>query len=323
MTALQLFEKLKAGDKAALAKAITLAESRNPKHRADAAILVSEAMRLQTDTVRVGITGVPGVGKSTFIDTFGSWLVQEKGKKVCVLAIDPSSSRSHGSILADKTRMEQLSALPDVFIRPTAAGSVLGGIGGNTLETVLLCEAAGYNYILVETVGVGQNEYLADNVVDCLMLLVLANAGDEIQGIKRGIMELADIVVLNKADISDSKQYAGAMGDLMNAVKLLPKRYPGWTPEVLKNGLNDHSNALKIFDCIASFISFQKQNQNFDSKRSTQLNQWFEGFLRQKLETAFFNNPAVIDALSQVDNIKFQNPDALADKLIEDWRKQG
>lgn len=319
-----LFEKLVSGNKTALARAITLVESQNPAHRKEAAALVAGAIQAKRDSVRIGITGVPGVGKSTFIDAFGSWLVTQKGKKVCVLAIDPSSSLSHGSILADKTRMETLSSLPDVFIRPTPAGTNLGGIGGNTMETILLCEAAGYNYILVETVGVGQNEYLADQVVDCLVLLLLANAGDEMQGIKRGIMELADLIILNKADNFDPKQLNAAKGELISAVQLLPQRYTGWMPPVLQHGLNAASNAAGIYESIESFIRFQKAHGHFSKKRDEQIRQWFLSYLKHKLETEFFGNDAVkreieSDIRSRI--VETDSFEKLAEDIITRWRK--
>jgi len=321
----ELFKQLVSGDRAALARAITYIESTNPNHAIIAGELVKKALHINQPSVRIGITGVPGVGKSTFINSFGAWLVTQQNKKVCVLAIDPSSNKSHGSILGDKTRMENLSSLDNVFVRPTPAGGNLGGIALKTRETILLCEAAGYDTILVETVGVGQNEYVADGVVDCLLLLLLPNAGDELQGIKRGIMELADIVVLNKADITDQSILNQAQRDLANALHYLPNKFANWNPPVLKNSMNNDQNSSEIWKNICLFMDFQMANSNFYTKRNDQKKEWLTDAIRQKLESLFFNDPAVNHAI-QIALQKWikgdESPNEIAERLILQWKKE-
>ena len=321
----QLFDSLISGDRLALAKAITLIESQNPDHQKQADELVQKALKFGKSSLRIGITGIPGVGKSTFIDSFGSWLVTEKQRKVCVLAIDPSSQKNHGSILGDKTRMEQLSMMENVFIRPSPTSGNLGGIARKTRETILLCEAAGYDITLLETVGVGQSEYVADSVVDCLMLLLLPNAGDELQGIKRGIMELADLVVLNKADITEKSILNQAISDVTNAIHFLPNKFEGWNPEVLKNALGNKDDASKVWEQIEKFISFQKSKGYFDSKRIAQKTEWLNEAIKEKLETAFFNDTQIKKAIK--DSMKGwvigeKSLDEIANLLIDGWRNK-
>lgn len=319
----QLFDKLISGDRLALAKAITIVESQNPDHQKQADELIQLALKLNKSSLRIGITGVPGVGKSTFINGFGSWLVNEKQKKVCVLAIDPSSQKNHGSILGDKTRMENLSMMDNVFIRPSPTGGNLGGVARKTRETILLCEAAGYDTTLIETVGVGQSEYVADSVVDCLILLLLPNAGDELQGIKRGIMELADLVVLNKADITEKAILNQAIMDVTNAVHFLPNKFEGWNPPVLKNSMENMEDASKIWEQIEGFITFQKSNGYYDSKRITQKTEWLNEAVKEKLESAFFSDLQIKEAIqnSMKDWVSGQKSlDEIAGKLIDKWR---
>lgn len=320
----QLFDKLVSGDRLALAKAITIVESQNPEHQKQADGLVQLALKLNKSSLRIGITGVPGVGKSTFINSFGSWLVNEKQRKVCVLAIDPSSQKNHGSILGDKTRMETLSMMDNVFIRPSPTGGNLGGVARKTRETILLCEAAGYDTTLVETVGVGQSEYVADSVVDCLLLLLLPNAGDELQGIKRGIMELADVVILNKADITEKAILNQALTDVTNAVPFLPNKFEGWNPPVLKNSMENKDDASRIWEQIENFISFQKMKGYYDAKRIAQKTEWLNEAIKEKLETIFFNDSAIKDAIknSMESWVSGQKSlDEIANRLIQNWKK--
>jgi len=320
----QIFDQLVKGDRLSLAKAITIIESQNPIHQKQANELVQEALKLNKSSLRIGITGAPGVGKSTFIDQFGSWLVNEKQKKVCVLAIDPSSHKNHGSILGDKTRMETLSMMNEVFIRPSPASGTLGGIARKTRETILLCEAAGYNTILIETVGVGQSEYVADSVVDCLLLLLLPNAGDELQGIKRGIMELADLVILNKTDITEKSILNQAISDVTNAIHFLPNKFEGWNSAVLKNALGNLDDAVKIWDQIEKFISFQKSKSYFDTKRMAQKEEWLNESIKEKLESSFFNDSKV---KKTIENLMLawmkgeRSLDEISNQLISEWRK--
>lgn len=319
----QLFDNLINGDRKALAKAITIVESRNPEHQSEADDLVKNAIKLNKTSLRIGITGSPGVGKSTFINSFGSWLVNEKQKKVCVLAIDPSSHKNHGSILGDKTRMETLSMMDNVFIRPSPTGGNLGGVARKTRETILLCEAAGFDITLIETVGVGQSEYVADSLVDCLVLLLLPNAGDELQGIKRGIMELADIVILNKADITEPSILNQAITHATNAIHYFPNKFEGWNVPVLKNSLENKDDASKIWEQIEKFILFQKSKNNFDSKRNSQKMEWLNEAIKEKLENAFFNDLLLKEEIEN--SMKGwmngeENLDEIMNKLLVKWK---
>src|SRR6478672_11136472 len=228
----ELAQQVVDGDRRALARAITLVESTRADHRAEAEALLAEVLPHVGNSVRVGISGAPGAGKSTFIEALGGYLV-EQAHRVAVLAVDPSSTRSGGSILGDKTRMEQLTRSPLAFVRPSPTGGTLGGVARRTREALLLCEAAGFDVVLVETVGVGQSEVAVAGMVDCFMLLIAPAAGDELQGIKRGIMELADLVVVNKAD-GDLAAIAGiTAADYANALHLVRPRIAAWVPRVL------------------------------------------------------------------------------------------
>lgn len=296
---LELFEQLKSGDRAALAKAITLVESRSPGHQIQAEKLVQLAMQEPADSLRIGITGVPGVGKSTFINSFGSRLVTRYQRRVCVLAVDPSSLIHSGSILGDKTRMDTLAALENVFIRPTPTGGHMGGIARKTGETILLCEAAGYDTVLVETVGVGQNEYFADNVVDTLLLLLLPDAGDELQGIKRGIMELADMVIVNKADIAEPGILQRSLNDLGNALKYLTPKTPGLTTPVLQHSLNNPEEEDRILTKLMQLIEARKSSGSFAAKRTAQQMEWFKEALRSNLLDSVLNNAQAQNYMEQ------------------------
>jgi LAO/AO transport system kinase len=227
-----LFSKLRNGDTVALAKAITLLESKKPEHRLSAEKLLNMCLPFSGNSLRIGVTGIPGAGKSTFIEYYGMMLIRE-GKKVAVLAVDPSSTISRGSILGDKTRMEKLAVHPDAFVRPTPSGSTLGGVAARTAETVILCEAAGFNRILIETVGVGQSETEVRNLCDIFILLVIAGAGDELQGIKRGIMELVDIVLVNKCEEPNTDAANRTAQQLRNALHLFPPGESGIPVDVL------------------------------------------------------------------------------------------
>src|SRR5829696_4993615 len=228
----ELAQEVIAGDRRALARAITLAESTRPDHRAEAEALLAEVLPRSGAAVRVGISGAPGAGKSTLIEALGTHLVAE-GQRVAVLAVDPSSTRSGGSILGDKTRMEQLTRSPDAFVRPSPTGGTLGGVARRTREAMLLCEAAGFDVVLVETVGVGQSEVKVAAMVDLFLVIVAPGGGDELQGIKRGIMELADLVVVNKADGDLAPAARQAEADHRHALGLLRPRFEGWRPPVL------------------------------------------------------------------------------------------
>src|SRR6201986_4852852 len=228
----RLSEALRAGDRAALARAITLIESRRPDHRSDARALIAALSSPSRGAMRVGVTGAPGVGKSTFIDTLGSKLTAA-GRRVAVLAVDPSSTRSGGSILGDKTRMARLSSDPNAFIRPSPAAGTLGGVAAKTRETMLICEAAGYDVILVETVGTGQSETAVADMTDFFLALLLPGAGDELQGIKKGLGELADMIAVNKADGDNIARAKAAAAEYRAALHILTPRSPNWIPPVV------------------------------------------------------------------------------------------
>jgi len=247
--------------------------------------------------VRVGISGVPGAGKSTSIDVFGLHELQ-KGGKLAVLAIDPSSERSKGSILGDKTRMEQLSVHPDSFIRPSPSAGSLGGVARKTRETIILCEAAGFDKIFVETVGVGQSETAVHSMVDFFLLIQLAGTGDELQGIKRGIMEMADGIVINKADGSNVDKAQLAATQFRNALHLFPAPDSGWTPRVLTYSGFYNLGVKEIWDMIDEYIAFVKENGYFDYRRNEQSKYWMYEAINEHLRDSFYNNEVVKSMLA-------------------------
>ncbi|HEY3670584.1 MAG TPA: methylmalonyl Co-A mutase-associated GTPase MeaB [Acidimicrobiia bacterium] len=248
----ELAQQVIAGDRRALARAITLAESTRADHRADAEALLAEVLPRSGGAVRVGISGAPGAGKSTFIEALGTYLVAHD-HRVAVLAVDPSSTRSGGSILGDKTRMEQLTRSPLAFVRPSPTGGTLGGVARRTREAMLLCEAAGFDVVLVETVGVGQSEVKVAAMVDLFLVLVAPGGGDELQGLKRGIMELADLVVVNKADGELASVAAHTASDYASALHLVRPRLPGWTPRVLTCSALTGTAIPEVWDAVAEF----------------------------------------------------------------------
>ena len=270
----QLFEALRNGDRSALSRAITLVESQNPDHYEAGQQLVDQCIAVAGASFRLGITGVPGVGKSTFIETFGKWLI-ERGLRVAVLAIDPTSGKTGGSILGDKTRMEQLSREPHAFIRPSPTASTLGGVARKTREAITLCEAAGYDFIIVETVGVGQSETQVRSMCDFFLLLMLAGAGDELQGIKRGIMELADALVITKADKGNEDHAIKAAHAYRRALHLFPPNDNRWTPYVgiisslKKQGIDG------LWESISDFRKRYRENW-IPVNRARQNREWFE-----------------------------------------------
>jgi LAO/AO transport system kinase len=270
------------GDRVALGKAITLIESNHPEHRSEANLLLQKILPKSGNSLRIGITGVPGVGKSTFIEALGE-LIITVGKKVAVLAIDPSSPQSKGSILGDKTRMEKLAANPGAFIRPSASGGHLGGVANKTLEAILLCEAAGYDLVLVETVGVGQSEIAVKNMTDVFLLMMLAGAGDELQGIKRGIMEMADILVINKADGDNLKAAKMARKTYDNALHLLAAKESGWTTPVLTASSLNGDGVSEVLDEIYRLNDFLLDKNLFQANRTKQKKHWFTEILGSEL----------------------------------------
>lgn len=292
-----LISGLKAGDVSMLARAITLIESRNPKHQEQAAELIDAVLPVTGNSVRLGITGVPGVGKSSFIETFGLHLIEEHGKKVAVLAIDPSSVLSKGSILGDKTRMERLSVHPRAFIRPSASGGHLGGLTYKTQEAILLCEAAGYDYILVETVGVGQSEVEVGQITDCFLLLMLAGAGDELQGIKKGIMEMADSVVIHKADGDNIQKAKTARSEFARALHFFPPQASGWRPKVVTASALTGAGVAEVSKLVSEFTEWQKAKGFWESRRRQQALLAFERLLNAKFVQLVSENPAVEDKI--------------------------
>lgn len=280
------------GDTAALAQAITLVESANPTHFEKANHIIERCLKKKNKTVRIGITGVPGVGKSTFIETFGK-LLTGMGQKVAILAVDPTSSLTKGSILGDKTRMNELSRDPNAFIRPSASGDSLGGVTRKTRESIVLCEAAGYEVILVETVGVGQSEIAVHSMVDFFLLLKLAGAGDELQGIKRGIMEMADAITINKADGDNIKKAQSARTEFARALHLYPPKKNGWLPKVMTCSAQENSGIEEIWKTIQSFVQQTTIEGHFQKNRHEQNKNWFFQSVETALKTNFYQNEGV------------------------------
>lgn len=287
-TAEELIKGIIANDKVILARAITIIESTLPAHRNVADDILSGCLPYSGNSIRIGITGVPGVGKSTFIEKLGNEIIYD-GKKIAVLAIDPSSQISKGSILGDKTRMEKLSVHPDVFIRPSPAGTTTGGVAAKTREVIVLLEAAGYEVIFIETVGVGQSEVEVHNMTDVFLLLLLAGAGDELQGMKRGIMEMADIVAINKADGDNAERAGRARMEVKRALHLFSENESGWVVPVSTCSAIDGHGVKEIWSSILDFIAQSKSNQYFFKKRKNQLVQWFTNALHTELVSALLN----------------------------------
>ncbi len=284
------------GDITMLSQAITLIESNNLSHYAQAQEIIERCLPHSGNSVRIGITGVPGAGKSTFIEAVGG-MVTGLGHKLAVLAIDPSSNRSGGSILGDKTRMESISSNPKVFIRPSPSAGSLGGVARKTRETIILCEAAGFDVIFIETVGVGQSETTAHSMVDMFMLLQISGAGDELQGIKRGIMEMADMVVINKCDGTNVNNAKLTRRQIMNALNLFPEPESGWRPQVYTcssvkgNGLGD------VWSGVEEYLEFIKSNGYFQRHRQEQSRYQMYETINETLRRNFYSNPAVEAAI--------------------------
>lgn len=285
------------GDVTVLSQAVTLVESVKPEHQAVAQEVIEKCLPYSGNSIRVGISGVPGAGKSTSIDVFGLHVL-ERGGKLAVLAIDPSSERSKGSILGDKTRMEKLSVHPDSFIRPSPSAGSLGGVARKTRETIILCEAAGFDKIFVETVGVGQSETAVHSMVDFFLLIQLAGTGDELQGIKRGIMEMADGIIINKADGNNIEKAKLAAAHFRNALHLFPAPESGWTPQVLTYSGFYGIGIREIWDMVYSYIDFVKKNGYFDYRRNEQAKYWMYETINEHLRDSFYNNPAIASMLT-------------------------
>jgi LAO/AO transport system kinase len=294
----ELISGILAGNITALSRAITLVESTNVSHLAKANEVINGCLPHANNSVRIGITGVPGVGKSTFIEAFGTFLTG-LGKKVAVLAVDPSSSISHGSILGDKTRMEELVKDKNAFIRPSASGESLGGVARKTRESIILCEAYGFDTIIIETVGVGQSETAVHSMVDFFLLLNLAGAGDELQGIKRGIMEMADAIVINKADGDNIKRARLAKVEFNRALHLFPMKSSGWSPKVTTCSAITNEGISDVWETILEYFALTKENDYFHQKRKEQNKYWMLETINEQLKLNFFNHPEIMQLLEE------------------------
>jgi len=292
-------ENIVKGDITYLSRAITLVESTNTKHQEQASKILTACLPHANKSIRIGITGVPGVGKSTFIEAFGKHLTN-LGKKVAVLAIDPSSSLNKGSILGDKTRMSSLVKDNNAYIRPSSSGDSLGGVARKTRETIILCEAAGFDTIIIETVGVGQSEIAVHSMVDFFLLLKLAGAGDELQGIKRGIIEMADAIVINKADGKNIKQAKLAEAEFSRALHLYPLKKSTWQPKVTTCSAIENTGINTIWDIIKAYIDLTKDSSYFEEQRNEQNKFWVIETINEQLKNNFYKHAGVKKVLQKV-----------------------
>ncbi|QOI97219.1 MAG: methylmalonyl Co-A mutase-associated GTPase MeaB [Flammeovirgaceae bacterium] len=312
------------GDRLILAKALTLIESTLDSDRKEAGKLLGKLKPTAKDTIRIGITGVPGVGKSSFIESFGSMLTKHN-KKVAVLTVDPTSQLSKGSILGDKTRMEILSKNPAAFIRPSPSGGALGGTALRTRESILLCEAAGFDVILVETVGVGQSEVAVKGMVDFFLLLILAGAGDALQGIKRGIMEMADGLVITKADGDNKKKSAEARAEYQQALQLFRTEESGWEPPVLTCSALEHTGMEEIWKMILSYKEKTSKNNFWKLNRQRQSVNWFHEYVQQGLMAEIQQSPRIGKLIRRLELEVVQNnqlPVLAGEKLLAAFRRK-
>lgn len=304
------------GDRVTLAQAITLVESNSIRHFERAQQLIEAVLPHQKQSIRIGITGVPGAGKSTFIDTFGSFLTG-LGLKVAVLAVDPSSNVSKGSILGDKTRMERLSRDVHAFIRPSPSGGTLGGVSRKTRETILLCEAAGYDVILVETVGVGQSEYVVRSMVDFFLLILLTGAGDELQAMKKGIMELPDLVVIHKAD-GDNVEKAEKVKEEMNMMLHVLRSYTeGWETKAVTASSIKETGIDSIWNVIQTFIQITNNNGVFQKRRKTQQLEWLHAMIKEHIERHFYNDPEVKELVPKLETEIIEGKRAVSSSALQ------
>ncbi len=302
LSAAEMVEGIIKGDVTILSQAVTLVESVNPDHQAKAQEVIEKCLPYSGHSIRVGISGVPGAGKSTSIDEFGVHVLKEKGGKLAVLAIDPSSERSKGSILGDKTRMEKLAQHPKSFIRPSPSAGSLGGVARKTRETIILCEAAGFDKIFVETVGVGQSETACHSMVDFFLLIQVAGTGDELQGIKRGIMEIADGIVINKCDGDNIEACQMAATNFRNALHFFPMPASGWSPKVLCYSGFYGTGVKEVWDMIYQYMDFVKQNGYFYYRRNEQAKYWMYESINEHLRLSFYHNPQIKRLLSEAEH---------------------
>ncbi|MFY0675062.1 MAG: methylmalonyl Co-A mutase-associated GTPase MeaB [Bacteroidia bacterium] len=307
------------GNRTSLSRAITLVESQHPKHRLQAFELLNWASQQKNSSIRIGITGVPGAGKSTLIESFGLHII-EKGHKVAVLAIDPSSQNSRGSILGDKTRMEELGKNERAFIRPSAAGKHLGGVAGKTKEAMTLCEAAGYDVILIETVGVGQSEIAVKEMVDFFLLVLVAGAGDELQGIKRGIMEMADMILINKAEGDNKVRAQASKIEYSRALSLFATNASKWKPKVALCSALERLGIENCWQTINSYLDLTKANNFYSDNRKKQNVKWFDKTIKSGLLEIFYENPGLMKTIAEKSKNVANNqidPIAAAYELIQ------
>ena len=302
-TAFQEVQKLTAelieGNRVALSKAITLCESHLPNHHASKMAVLEQVFPRSGNALRIGVSGIPGAGKSTFIEALGVHLIQEHHKKVAVLTVDPSSDVSGGSILGDKTRMNKLSRMDAAFIRPTPSNLELGGVAQFTQEAIVLCEAAGYDIVLVETVGVGQSEITVSKLTDIFILLQIIGTGDDLQAIKRGVLECVDIVVMNKADGDQIQQAKVQAQNLKKGMHLLPGKYPNWDIPVRCCSALEHSGIDEVWDTIKRCEDFIKTHHHFSKQRKAQLLQWFDRMCQHSLRTLVAQHPTIQELRAQ------------------------
>lgn len=312
------------GNRAILSQAVTLVESTKPQHHSMAQEVIEKCLPHSGNSIRVGITGVPGAGKSTFIDSLGTHLTKQD-TKLAVLAIDPSSEKTKGSILGDKTRMERLSVDKNAFIRPSPSAGSLGGVARKTRESIVLCEAAGFNTILIETVGVGQSETAMHSMVDFFLLIQLAGTGDELQGIKRGIMEMADGITINKCDGSNIEKANLARAQFSNALHLFPMPDSGWTVPVNTCSAFEDINIDGVWEMVTDYMSFTKKNGFFDFKRANQSKYWMYETINEELRNNFYNNSTIESMLKDYEN-RVNNAQltsfAAATKLLDTYYKK-
>ena len=321
-TVAEMVEGISKGDVTILSQAVTLVESVNPSHQSKAQEVIEKCLPLSGNSFRVGISGVPGAGKSTSIDMFGCHVLDTKGGKLAVLAIDPSSERSKGSILGDKTRMEKLSVRPEAFIRPSPSAGSLGGVARKTRETIILCEAAGYDKIFVETVGVGQSETACHSMVDFFLLIQLAGTGEELQCIKRGIMEIADGIVINKCDGNNVDKCQMAATNFRNALHFFPPSDSGWMPKVMCYSGFYGLGIKEVWDMIYQYFDFVKQNGYFEYRRNEQSKYWMYETINEHLKNSFYNSPVIISKLKEAEKSVLggtQTSFAAAGQLLETY----
>ncbi len=283
-----------------LSQAITLVESSRVEHHEIGQQIIEKCLAHSGNSIRIGITGVPGVGKSSFIEALGG-AITKSGRRLAVLAIDPSSERSKGSILGDKTRMETLSSDPNAFIRPSPSAGSLGGVARKTRETIILCEAAGYNTIFIETVGVGQSETAVHSMVDFFLLLMLAGAGDELQGIKRGIMEMADMIAITKADGDNTKKAQVAKVEYESALHLFPPTESGWIPLVKTCSSRDNVGIVELWDAMNEYVKFTSGNGFFQNRRRNQSKYWMYETINESLRNSFYNSSDIQAMLNDIE----------------------